>query len=474
MTLTYRAAIDQMLTLADFERKARAGEPPDWHLRRMEVLLARLGDPHLAVPFVHVAGTKGKGSTAAMIASVLRAAGARAGLYTSPHLHRFTERIQVDAVPVSGETFAGLVERLWPEVEAIEAQGALGRVSVFELLTAMAFVHFKEARCDAAVIEVGLGGRLDATNLVCPDLSVVTPISLDHVHVLGDTIAKIAFEKAGIIKPDTPAVLARQEPEARRVFETVAREKRAPLVDALASVALVSEDPPTEGPQSFVLRGARGEYRITLPLLGPHQVDNSRAAVAAVEAMSAAGWHISAAAVEKGLAEVRWPARAEIVTQGPPLILADGAHNDASARALAATLARHFPGRSPVVLVAGGTFGHDYTSTARTLVRACEADRGQDAVHLVVTRSRHPKAVPPAEFAAALEDDNVHVAAKEPDMAAALETARALAGRSGMVAATGSLFISAEAIELIKGIEPELYPDLKGAFTQPYAAGAGV
>ena len=473
MPFTYREAIDRMLTLADFERKSRAGEPPDWHLKRMEALLARLGNPHLAVPAVHVAGSKGKGSTSAMIASCLRAAGYRTGLYTSPHLHRFTERIQVDGQHISEEAFASLIERLWPDVKAIAAGDMLGRVSVFEILTAMAFVHFRDARCGAAVIEVGMGGRLDATNLVRPAVSVITPISLDHVLILGDTIAKIALEKAGIIKPGVDAVTGRQEPEARRVFETVAREKQAPLTDSMSAVVLVSEEPPSEGPQRFVLLGRHGEYHITLPLLGPHQIDNARAAVAALEALAAQGFKVTAASVERGLREVKWPARAEIVTPGPPLVLADGAHNDASARALAATIERHFASRSPLVFIIGGTAGHDYTATARTLMRHGGAPGRPGGVKLVVTQSRHPKAVPAADFAAALERDKVTVAASSPDTSSALETARRLAGPHGIVVATGSLFIAAEAIELLKGIRPELYPDLKGPFTLPYA-GAGV
>ncbi len=467
MTLTYRAAIDQLLTLADFERKSRSGEPPDWHLRRMEALLARLGDPHLAAPVVHVAGSKGKGSTSAMVAAALTAHGLRVGLYTSPHLHRFTERIQVDGVPISGGAFASLVQRLWPEAGAIAGEGTLGRVSVFELLTAMAFVHFRDAGCDAAVVEVGLGGRLDATNLVQPGVSVITPISLDHVHVLGDSIAKIATEKAGIIKPGVPVVIGRQEAQARAVFGAVAAKRGAPFVDALARVSLVSEDAPSEGPQELLLLGHLGEYRVTLPLLGAHQVDNARTAVAALEQLHRRRLDIRPDAVARGLASVTWPARTEIVSHGPPLVLADGAHNDASAMALAATLRRHFAARLPAVILIGATAGHDYAATARGLAQVS----GQ----FIVTQSRHPKAVPASEFSAALARERIEVAAATSNTGDGLSTAMRLApGPAGIIVATGSLFVAAEVRELVLGIEPELYPDLKGAFTQPYEAGAPV
>ncbi len=465
MTLTYRDAIDRMLTLADFERRSRSSEPPDWHLRRMEVFLERLANPHLATPVIHVAGSKGKGSTSSMAAAILRAAGYRTGLYISPHLHSFTERVQVDGEPVSPETFAGLIERLWPIVEAVASEGKHGRISVFELLTAMAFVHFRDVGCDAAVIEVGLGGRLDATNLVRPQVSVITPISLDHVAILGDTVAKIAFEKAGIIKPGVPVVIGRQEPQARRVFETVGREREAQLVDALDAVVLVSEATSDEGPQRLRLRSRSGEYALSLPLPGAHQVDNARTAIAAVEQFCAGtnGFIVGAQNIADGLANVRWPARAEVIAKGPPLVLADGAHNEASASALVATLRRHFATRSPIVFVVGGTSGHDVAATARALA----ATGGQ----LIVTRSRHPRAVPADEFANMLAGEGIAVTALTDTVAEALRRAEVLAtGKRGMIVAAGSLFVAAEARELYLGISPELYPELRGAFTQPYTA----
>jgi dihydrofolate synthase/folylpolyglutamate synthase len=463
MPLTYRQSLDQLLSLADFERKSRASEPPDWHLQRMGALLESLGDPHLAVPVVHVAGSKGKGSTSAMAAAVLRAAGYRTGLYISPHLHTFVERIQADGAPVSPEGFAGLVERLWPHTDAIAARGDLGRVSVFELLTAMAFVYFRDMRCEVAVVEVGLGGRLDATNLVRPAVSVITPISLDHVQVLGDTIARIAAEKAGIIKAGAPVVTGRQLPDARRVFEATAAQRGAPLIDAIDAVALESEGEPSEGPQSFSLRGKGGAYHISLPLLGPHQIDNARTAIAAVEALMQQGFKIRARDVEAGLAQVRWPGRAEVVSNGPPLVLADGAHNDASAHALVATLRRHFPNRRPAVFLFGGTSGHDYAVTARILT-------GEGADALVATQSRHPRAVDAPRLAADLTSGGVRVSGVEPSLADGLAAARRLAGETGIVVATGSLFVAAETIELVRGMEPELYPDLRGPYMRPYTA----
>ena len=460
--MDYRSAIDRLLTLTDFERKSRAGEPPDFHLRRMELLLASLGNPHLSTPVVHVAGSKGKGSTCAMITAALSANGLRTGLYTSPHLHRFTERIRVDGAPVDESVFAGLIERLWPAVAAIEERGDLGKVSVFEMLTAMAFVHFRDISADCAVIEVGLGGRLDATNLVQPEVSVITPVGLDHVAVLGDTVEKIAAEKAGIIKPGVPVVSSPQHPDAATVIRQSAADAGSPLTEAPTAVTV--GDVVLDGwkPQRVCFETGRGKYDVRLPLLGEHQVENARTAIAAIEALYS--FDLDPDRVSAGLSLVDWPARAQLVDTGPPVVMADGAHNEDAGRALYSTLRRHFETIDDVVLVVGGTTGHDMTAVVTELAVL--------EPRVVITKSRHPKAVEPADFASALRRDNVPVAAVIGDVASALETAHGMAGPGTLIVATGSLFVAAEVIEHVQGIEPELYPDLRGPFTQPYTTGS--
>ena len=459
--MDYRSAIDRLLTLTDFERKSRAGEPPDFHLRRMELLLDALGDPHLATPVVHVAGSKGKGSTCAMITAALAANGLRTGLYTSPHLHRFTERIRVDGEPVDERVFAGLIERLWPDVAAIERRGDLGKVSVFEMLTAMAFVHFRDIAADCAVIEVGLGGRLDATNLVQPEVAVITPVGLDHVAVLGDTVEKIAAEKAGIIKPGVPIVSSPQHPDAARVIRQTAADAGSRLIEATAAVEVAEVVVVGWAPQRVRFETGRVEYDVQLPLLGEHQVENARTTIAAIDTIRT--FHLEPEKVSAGLSRVDWPARAQVVDAGPPVVMVDGAHNEDAGRALHLTLRRHFEAFDDVVLVVGGTTGHDITAVVMELAAL--------KPRVVVTQSRHPKAVEPAEFAAALRRDNVTIAASTGDVASALTTACKIAGPETLIVATGSLFVAAEVIEHVNGVEPELYPDLRGPFTQPYTAG---
>lgn len=453
------------MTLADFERKARAGEPPDFHLRRMETLLTLMGDPHLAMTTVHVAGTKGKGSTCAMVSSSLVAHGYRTGLYTSPHLHTFRERIQVDDCPISEDDFAGLIADLWTHVDAVADLGDRGTVTVFELLTAMAFEHFRRKGCSFQVIEVGLGGRLDATNLVTPSVAVITPVGLDHVAVLGDTVPKIAAEKAGIIKSGLPVVVGRQSLEAMDVIARKAEEAGAPVIDAMTATNLAGEPLLVGDRQRVTVVSWRAAYDIDLPLLGLHQIDNARTAIAALESLAEAGLNTRKDAIERGLSLTAWPARFQVLSNAGPSVVVDGAHNADSADALRSTFEFRFPRRGKVVLIYGGTRGHDSTETARRLAPLRPV--------VITTRTRHPKAVDPVELAIALRGLGLEVAAVSPNTQAAYGAARAMAEHDDVILATGSLFVAGEVIETVHGIEPELYPTLKGEM-MPTIAATGV
>ncbi|HJM53800.1 MAG TPA: folylpolyglutamate synthase/dihydrofolate synthase family protein [Dehalococcoidia bacterium] len=434
----------------------------------MEVLLARLDNPELATPTIHVAGSKGKGSSSAMIASVLVAAGLRTGLFTSPHLHRMTERIMVDMEEISPDRFSALIEQLWPSVEAVEERGNVGKVSVFEMLTAMAFVQVRSVGADAQVIEVGLGGRLDATNLVVPDVSVITPISLDHTAVLGDTVPKIAFEKAGIIKPGIPVVVGNQAPAARRVIERAARERGSQVTYAHDHMALKQgpEHAVTSGGarvQRVTLQSPSADYKLELPLLGPHQIDNAVTAVTALEMFAARRrLAIDPASIARGISEVRWPARGEVLTSPDEAVqvIVDGAHNSSSAAALVSTLESLFPHAGSAVLVYAGSGGHDFSATAREFSRL--------EPHVIVTRTRHPKAVAAETVADALRRDNIPVAVVTPDVESAMREARLVASPGDVIIATGSLFVAAEVREILLSITPEIYTDMRGEMMPSY------
>ena len=466
----YAMSIARLFTLADFERKSRANQPPDWHLKRVERLMALLGNPHLAKPVVHVAGSKGKGSTSAFIASVLTENGYRTGHYTSPHLHRFTERIAVDREPISKSHFASLVEQLWPYVDEIADQGDIGSVSVFEMLTAMAAVHFRDcADVDIAVVEVGLGGRLDATNLVQPVVSVITPISLDHVPILGTTIGEIAAEKAGIIKRGIPVVMGRQTIEAAAVIECQAEQMKSNLHNAMQEVT--AYPPGDEGVENQYRGTANlfsdfGTVSCDLQPLGLHQVENASTAVTTLQVLAGGAFTLSKDKIERGLSATKWPCRTELLTlpNGVPAML-DGAHNDASARALVSTIRTHPDLKCrQVCLLLGATAGHDTAAVVREMQQI-------EPAWTIATSSRHPKSLPAAQVEAAVKDVGLNSTSRIDSVDAAMQHAKRIADDpdAHLIVATGSLFVAAEAREHILGINPELYDEIPGGYMQPYS-----
>jgi len=457
---TFEAALARLARFANYEiNRSVVYASGTFELARMADLLARLGDPQRAYPSVHIAGSKGKGSTAAMIEAILRAAGYRTGLYISPHLYSFGERIQIDAAPITADAFAALVDEMTPHVEAVAG------ITWFEIITALGFLHFARQRVDAAVIEVGLGGRLDATNVLTPAVSVITSLSYEHTAWLGDTLAKIAFEKAGIIKPGAPVVSAPQEAEALAVIARVAAERAAPLT-------LVGRDwryrpgPIHPGGQSFAATDVRsddfsrqpdvrsGDFgrqpypaavetptsgrawaRFDLPLLGRHQIVNAVCALAAVHHLATAGLQIPPEAMHEGLAAVRWPGRGEVLST-EPLVVADGAHNGDSARKLVEMLAEWFPGRRWAFVV-GTLSDKDHAAILRELL--------PHAAQLIVTRSQLGRATEPALLAEIVQQLGGQASLAD-SVAAALDAALAA---SDAVCLTGSLSIAAEARDCV-------------------------
>jgi len=404
------------------------------NLERMAVLLDELGRPDRRLKIIQVAGTKGKGSTAAMIAAVLRASGRRAGLYTSPHLTDFRERIQIGGELVAPEAVAEGVARLVPAAEAVARRPKLGPVTYFELLTALALQCFAAAGAEAAVLEAGLGGRYDATTACDPVVAVIAPISYDHMDILGGTLTAIAGEKAMIIKGPAPAVLAPQPEEALAALLDRCRTTGATAVRVEEQYRWARRDETIDG-QTFDLAGARELPGLALPLAGDHQLVNAATAVAALDAGAAAGLAVAAAAIRTGLAAVRWPGRLTRVRKNPDVIL-DGAHNAASAACLRDTLVRLYPGRRVTAVVGLGA-DKDVEGFGREL--------GPALAGLVITRSQAMKAAGAdrvrAAFAAAATPSR-----EAPDVAAALRLALATSGPADVVVVTGSFYVVAEAM----------------------------
>ena len=450
--MDYRESIAQLLTLVDHERNLVTGprQKAIYDLTRMEAVLGRLDSPQDQVPAVHIAGTKGKGSTAALCDAALHAAGLSTGFYSSPHLHTFRERIRLDSEPISQEGFAALVEGLWPLHEELKSDPAVGPLTLFEFLTCMAFQCFAEGRTDVQVIEVGLGGRLDATNVLDAGVCVITSISLDHMAILGNTIGEIAADKAGIIKPGSTVVIAPQASEALAPILAACQEKEAAPILVGRDVTWEEGWTGTDG-QRFKVRGRNGEYELYMPLLGAHQLENAASAVAALEALGSQGIDVSAKAMEVGFEKVNWPCRMEVLSRSPFLV-ADGAHNVYSIESLLKSLPDYLQ-YDRLILVAGFSKDKNVEGMARAL--------GEKADIIVATASRHPRSMLAVEVAALFPGSNKPEIASTP--ADALGMAMDIAGKKDLVLATGSLFLAAEVRETALGIEPEIYPE----YTRP-------
>jgi dihydrofolate synthase/folylpolyglutamate synthase len=410
----------------------------DLKLDHMRALLARLGDPQRRLRILHVAGSKGKGSTAAMLAAILRRAGYRTGLFTSPHLCGVEERFQVDGQSISTAELTMLLDDVRRCIEQ-EVRGGVP-YTFFEVATAVGFLHFVRRRVEAAVLEVGLGGRLDSTNVCRPIVSVITSISYDHTNLLGDRLASIAAEKAGIIKPGRPVVSGATVPEARTVIERTCRERRAPLrqlgVDFryhyIPGHVTATQ---TRRSRLRVVTDRRHWPELELNLLGDHQAANAAVALACVEQLQSEGWHLPDAAVAAGLAEVAWPARLEVVGRRP-LIVLDCAHNVASALALVRTLQASFPPARRLLVFAGSS-DKDLAGMFRVL--------SPHFAHVFLTRyTVNARSVPPEQMAELLRASGDVAITLCPDPADAYRAARAAAGDDDLICITGSVFLAGE------------------------------
>ena len=409
-------------------------------LTRTRALLGSLGDPHRSFRSIHVGGTNGKGSTAAMIASVLGSRGYRVGLYTSPHLIDFTERIQVNGRVIPSDRIRALTEKIRQASDACLSEPP----TFFEATTVMAFACFAEAGVDCAVIEVGLGGRFDATNVLTPLVSVITTIGMDHQEYLGTTPEAIAFEKAGILKQGVPVVVGRLAPGPLSVIRREAVERE------VSCVALGEDfDARGEAPEQFSYGGMRWRYdSLSCPLPGRHQLDNAACALAALELAEARGLAVGEEAVREGLRVVRWPGRLELVSRRPDVWL-DGAHNPQAADALAAHLTALSARRGSAVpgcliLVVGMMRDKDRKGVLSRLAFV------PGVSHLVVTSAAHPRAADPQELAHDCEGLGVPVAVR-PTVAEAFAHARSLAGPDDTICVTGSLLVVGEAKAVLEG-----------------------
>ncbi len=441
----YQETLTYLLSFVDFslQRNFRY-QPGQFNLARMFQFMALLGDPQARYPIIHVAGTKGKGSVSAMCASVLQAAGYKVGLYTSPHLDDYAERIQVNGQPIPHSDMVNLVQANKKAIESVS------QLSFFEISTGLAYLYFFQQGVQAAVIEVGLGGRLDATNICKPEVAVITSLSYDHTLILGETLALIAGEKAGIIKEGVPVVIAPQQSEARLVLERVAQERSSPLYEVGREFLFSALSHTLDG-QSLLVWAASDQLkvdaylengqplgpasaRLEIPLLGYHQVENAATAYAALQIFRRRSLPLSDEHIRLGFSQVDWPARFELLRRDPPVII-DCAHNRDSALKLRLTLDDYFP-THPVILVFGASEDKDIEGMFTELLPRVR--------QVIVVKSFHPRAADPDILV-----ELIHRFGKPaeiiPDVAEGLGEALRLAGSEAAVLVTGSIFVAAGA-----------------------------
>ena len=432
--IEYNKALDYLYSFVDYSLKHSSElAKAEFNLDRMFALMEELGNPQNAYPIIHVAGTKGKGSVSALCASALMAGGYKVGLYTSPHLLDYCERIQINGESISHEQMVALVDEIKPAVARIP------KLTTFEITTALGFLAFAKQGCNAAVIEVGLGGRLDATNIVTPKVSVITSLSYDHTAVLGDTLVKIAGEKAGIIKHGVPVVSSPQKHEALDVLERVAKSKRctfslvgkdvkfekisSSLDGQFLSITLSEAEQPRSIP--FVVR---------IPLLGEHQIENAAVACAALKS---SGIELSDVSIQKGFSQVKWRARFEIARHDPPVIF-DSAHNQDSFIKLRQTLDEYFPDKQ-VYLIFGASEDKN--------IPGMFAEMKPKIKKLIVTRADHPRALLPEQIIELANQAEVPSEAVKPVEAAFMRALELSANDGSIVLSAGSMFVTAEVMQ---------------------------
>jgi dihydrofolate synthase/folylpolyglutamate synthase len=452
----YNLALDYLYSFVDYSLKhASELAKAEFNLDRMRALMVELGNPQDQYPIIHVAGTKGKGSVSALCASALQSAGYKTGLYTSPHLQDYVERIQVNIQPMSHAEMAALVEEIKPAVAHVPF------LTTFEITTALGFLYFARQGCDAAVIEVGLGGRLDATNIIMPRVSVITSLSLDHTLVLGGTLAEIAGEKAGIIKPGVPVVSSPQKDEALTVLKNVADKNGCaftlvgrevefkPLSHSMDGQTLQvslsgaerscivpeggsadSVKSPSTTDFASASSSTQGGLTLHIPLLGEHQAQNAAVAYATLKT---SGLNVPDEAIQKGFSGIKWPSRFDIIRHNPPVVI-DVAHNRESALRLRQTLDTFFPD-IPVILLFCTLEDKDISGILAELSARVE--------RVVATQADHPRAPSVEWIVENVRKANIPVEAVKP-AAAALDRALELAGEEKLVLTTGSVAFAGE------------------------------
>lgn len=448
MNIAYEKSIKKLMSLTNFENINNLERQPKLNLERIIKLLKYSNNPHTALKSIHITGTNGKGSTCAIIASVLKGCGLKVGLFISPSIHKITERIQINGKPISENDFSKELNNIWPHIAEM-SKNNLGNVTFFEAINVMALNYFKKKSVDMSVIEVGLGGRLDSTNVISPLLTVITPISMDHTNILGTTIKKITLEKAGIIKKGIPLILAKQTSYVEKIIKEFAENIGSPVYKAYDIAKIKNIKNLGDKGSEILFNTKSGKINCISPLIGKHQIDNTCTAIATLTILSEMNFNIPINSLEHSIKKVRWPARFQILKKSPYSIVVDGAHNKTSAEALIDTLKYSRVNIKNPILIFGSGYGHDTNSILKQFIKL--------SPRIILTKSRHPKSIPIIELKKIVKKYKLNILATTNNTTSAMNLAKTNIKKNEIIIATGSLFVAGEIIEIVNNLKKEIY-----------------
>ena len=441
----YKSTINSLLSLTDFERKKNTPNSKIFHLKRIKNALKLLGNPQNTPKFtIHLAGTNGKGSISSLIHSALTKNGLKCGLYTSPHLHNFRERIKIGNNLISMTDFCNIYEKIEKTTSSFFQNSNLGSLTVFETLTIMGAIHFENNNVDVQVIETGLGGMFDSTNIFKSDISILTPISLDHTKILGKTLEKITQDKVGIIKNNSIVISSKQKPNVLRIIKEKSFEKKSTFINVEENIKSFNQHYQSEK-LHMKLRTSKDSYKIQHPLIGINQSINVSTAITCLENFNLI--KLDKKNTISGLEGVNWPCRGEVIKKYKKLFLIDGAHNPSACRDLVKTINSFFKGKK-ILLIFGCNLDHHEIENIRTLSKLTE--------NIILTQSRHPKSINTNSLKKILPFDNI----VESQITKSVEESfiNSMKNQNNdLIVVTGSLFVAAEFRELLLDIEPEIY-----------------
>tara|TARA_Y100000590_G_scaffold409186_1_gene501095 strand:- start:40898 stop:42247 length:1350 start_codon:yes stop_codon:yes gene_type:complete len=448
MNITYENSIKKLMFLGNFENFPNVQKSIKFDLSKISKLLDYCNNPQKNQKFIHVAGTNGKGSTSAIISKCLIGSDLKVGFFSSPSMHKITERIQINNRSIPEKDFANELNNIWPIILKMSKDENL-KISFFEAINVMALNYFRKKKVDISVIEVGMGGRLDSTNIITPQISVITEISMDHMSVLGNNIEKITLEKAGIIKNNIPVIISNQIDKVEKGLVQYAQNIGAPLQKTSELVTVSKIQNMGINGSKILFNTTKGKFNVEYPLIGEHQINNLSTALATLVKYSDINTKFNLSSITESIPKVKWAGRFQVLKKSPYLIITDGAHNENAAKALLKTINYTGINKKNIVIILGAGYGHDPKIIMKILIDLNP--------RIILTKSRHPKSIPVYQLKKILKKYKKNIIADFNDIENALSYGKKIIKRNEVIISTGSLFIAAETIETIKKVKKEFY-----------------